>query len=413
MNDITLTRLDRLNEMRNDGKKLPLTFSDAEFGRRLFGLRSIMAAENLDAVVLTSHHGIKYYSDFLFTSFGHPYALAVTPREHVMVTASIDAGTPWRRSYGEDIVHTDLRRRGFQPELRTALGRRGVRPRRLGVECDTLSVDDYSGLQAAFEGAQLVDVAPATRRQRMVKSAEEIEVIREGVRVAGLGAEAIRSAICEDMTEFEIALIGTEEMACEIGRTFPDSELRDTWAWFQSGVNTDGAHNWPTTRRLREGDILSLSCFPMISGYCTPLKRTLSLGEPDRRSLELWSANVEAHRRGLELIKPGAVCGEIAAELSKVYLSRGLVPDRTCGYGRSVGMISHYYGGEPGLDLYEDSDTVIEAGMVVAIEPVIAVPEGRPGEGGYREYDVLVVGDSDAENITGFPIGPEHNVLPC
>jgi len=250
-------------------------------------------------------------------------------------------------------------------------------------------------------------------RQRMIKSAEEIEVIKQGARIADLGGEAIRSAICEGMTEFEIALIGTEEMVCEIGRTFPDSEIRDTWVWFQSGMNTDGAHNWPTTRRLHQGDILSLNCFPMISGYYTALERTLFLGEPDARSLELWTVNVDVHRRGLELIKPGAVCGEIAAELNEIYLSHGLLPNRTFGYGHSFGVLSHYYGREAGLELPEDIETVLEPGMVVSMEPMITIPDGQPGAGGYREHDILIVGDDGAENITGFPLGPEHNVLSC
>ena len=41
----------------------------------------------------------------------------------------------------------------------------------------------------------------------------------------------------------------------------------DTWTWFQSGINTDGAHNPVTTRVIRKGDVLSLNCFSMISGY--------------------------------------------------------------------------------------------------------------------------------------------------
>ena len=44
----------------------------------------------------------------------------------------------------------------------------------------------------------------------------------------------------------------------------------DTWTWFQSGINTDGAHNPVTTRKLEAGDILSLNTFPMIFGYYTP-----------------------------------------------------------------------------------------------------------------------------------------------
>ncbi|MBB2987599.1 aminopeptidase P family N-terminal domain-containing protein, partial [Terracoccus luteus] len=69
-----LAELERLKVLHN-GEKLALTFSDAEFERRLAGLRDIMADKQLDAVVLTSYQGIKYYSDFLFTYFGRSYAL--------------------------------------------------------------------------------------------------------------------------------------------------------------------------------------------------------------------------------------------------------------------------------------------------------------------------------------------------
>ena len=61
-------------------------------------------------------------------------------------------------------------------------------------------------------------------------------------------------------------------MELEISRLYPDSELRDTWVWFQSSINTDGAHNPVTSRELRKGDILSLNTFPMISGYYTALE---------------------------------------------------------------------------------------------------------------------------------------------
>ena len=71
----------------------------------------------------------------------------------------------------------------------------------------------------------------------------------------------------------------------------------------------------------------------------------------------------------------------------------------------------HYYGREAGLELREDIDTVLEPDMVVSIEPMIMLPEGEPGAGGYREHDILVVTEDGAENITGFPYGPEHNIV--
>ncbi|WP_334170271.1 M24 family metallopeptidase [Sinomonas sp.] len=406
----SVAELERLKVLHN-GTKQPLTFSDAEFERRLAGLREIMAEKELDAVVLTSYQSIKYYSDFLFTYFGRSYALVVTPDDQVTVTANIDAGMPWRRSYGENIVYTDWRRDNYFFGLQEALRQRGISAARLGIEDDTVPQLQRERIAAAFPGVALVDVSQAAMRQRMVKSAEEIEVIKHGARIGDLGGEAIKAAIREGISEYEVALIGTEAMVHEIARTFPDSEIRDTWVWFQSGINTDGAHNWATTRKLQKGDILSLNCFPMTSGYYTALERTMFLGQPDARSLELWEINVEVHRRGLELIKPGAVCKDIAAELNEIYIGHGLLANRTFGYGHSFGVLSHYYGREAGLELREDIETVLEPGMVVSMEPMITVAEGQPGAGGYREHDILVVGEDGAENITKFGFGPENNIV--
>ena len=63
------------------------------------------------------------------------------------------------------------------------------------------------------------------------------------------------------------------------------------------------------------------------------------------------------------------------------------------------------------LEFREDIETVLEPNMVVSMEPMIFIPEGEPGAGGYREHDILVINEKESENITKFPIGPEHNVI--
>ena len=60
----------------------------------------------------------------------------------------------------------------------------------------------------------------------------------------------------------DVAMAGRDAMELEIAKRFPDAEYRDTWVWFQSGINTDGAHNPVTSRRLQRGDILSLKHLP-------------------------------------------------------------------------------------------------------------------------------------------------------
>ena len=63
--------------------------------------------------------------------------------------------------------------------------------------------------------------------------------------------------------------------------------------------------------------------------------------------------------------------------------------------------------------LREDIDTVLEPGMVVSMEPMITVLDGNPGAGGYREHDILVITADGATNITGYPYGPAHNIVPA
>jgi len=390
----------------HNGEKAKLPFSNGEYENRLSALRKVMVDSHIEVVVFTSMHNIAYYSGFLYCAFGRPYGCVITQDRCVTISANIDLGQPWRRSYDENVIYTDWRRDNYIRALQSIVGN----SKHIGVEFDHLNLEMHSKFKVAFEGADLTDIAPATMKLRMVKSAEEIVLIKEGARIADHGGEAIRAAIKEGAREIDVAMAGRDAMELEIARSHPDSEVRDSWVWFQSGINTDGAHNPVTTRKLEQGDILSLNTFPMISAYYTALERTLFLGEPDARSLQIWQANVEAHELGLSLIKPGSKCSDIVAEINDLFASHDLLQYRTFGYGHSFGVLSHYYGREAGLELREDIDTVLEPGMVVSIEPMLTIPEGQLGAGGYREHDILVVGEEAAENITKFPYGPEHNI---
>lgn len=391
----------------HNGAKTPLPFSDAEYQRRLERLRSWMHEQDIPVVVLTSMHNIAYYSGFLYCAFGRPYGCVVTADSCTTVSANIDYGQPWRNSIADNIVYTDWRRDNYYRAIRDLTG--GAR--RIGIEQDHLTLTASNLLCEFLGNPELKDVSQATMQQRMVKSAEEIALITSAASIADIGGEAIRNAIKQGTREIDVAMAGRDAMELAIAEQFPDSELRDTWVWFQSGLNTDGAHNPVTTRKLQRGDILSLNAFPMISGYYTALERTLFLGEPDADSLKVWEANVAAHEIGLSLIKPGVSCAEICEKINQHFDDAGMLDYRTFGYGHSFGVLSHYYGREAGLEIREDIETLLEPGMVVSIEPMLTLPQGAPGAGGYREHDILVVTKSGRKNITGFPYGPEHNIV--
>jgi creatinase len=384
-----------------------LPFTDAEYEARLAGLRETMAIKGIDACVLTSMHNVAYYSGFLYCAFGRPYAQVVTATETVTISAGIDAAQPWRRCFGDNITYTDWERDNYWRAILSITGGGKV----IGYEMDHLTILQSEKLTAFLTPAMILDVSLDTMRQRMHKSPAELDLIRHGAAVADVGGFAIRDAIRPGTREIDVAMAGRDAMELEIAKRFPDAEYRDTWVWFQSGINTDGAHNPVTGRQLDTGDILSLNTFPMISGYYTALERTLFVGEVDDASLKIWEANVAAHEFGMSLLKPGASCADITAQINAFFAERDLLQYRTFGYGHSFGVLSHYYGREAGLELREDIDTVLEPGMVISMEPMLTIADGQPGAGGYREHDILFITDDGNEDITKFPYGPAHNIV--
>ena len=393
-----------------NGSKVKLPFTDKEYQNRLEKIRLVMSNNNIDMVILTSMHNIAYYTGFIYCSFGRPYGCVITQEKIVTISANIDASQPWRRSHCENIIYTDWKRDNFLKAIVSIIGKDDP-PKYIGIENDHITLDINKKLNSIFSFSNFKDISKELMKLRMIKSQEEIEIIKNGARIADLGAEEILKKIKVGESELEIAISGRDRMEREIARTYPGAEYMDTWVWFQSGINTDGAHNPKTNRKLKSGDILSLNTFPMISGYYTALERTLFLDHVDDASLKAWEANVKVHKRGLELIKPGAKCSEICDELNDLFAQLGYLQYRTFGYGHSFGVLSHFYGREAGLELREDIETVLEKNMVISMEPMIMIPKGKPGSGGYREHDILIIKDEEAENISKFPFGPENNVI--
>lgn len=98
-------------------------------------------------------------------------------------------------------------------------------------------------------------------------------------------------------------------------------------------------------------------------------------------------------------------------KINEFLAERQMLQYRTFGYGHSFGILSHYYGREAALELREDIDTVLEPGMVISMEPMLTIPDGMPGAGGYREHDIFVVTEDEPEDITHYPYGPAFNVV--
>ena len=390
-----------------NGDKEFSPFSDSEMARRQKELRDWMAANEVDASLLTSSHCINYYSGWLYCSFGRKYGMVIDQTIATTISAGIDGGQPFRRSSGSNITYTDSQSDTYYRTIQRLT--HGVK--RVGIEFDHVSLEFLKQLKDALPDVEFVDVDQPSLDMRKIKSREEIKLIKEGARICDVGGWAATDAIRAGVAEHEVAIAGNNAMLREIAKSFPFVELMDTCTRFQSGINTDGVHNPVTNKIVQSGDILSLGTVPMIFGYYTALERTMFCDHVDDVSLDIWEKNLKVHERGLELIQPGAKCADIALELNEMYREWDLLKYRAYGYGCSFDVLSRCCGREAGLKRRDDIETVLEPGMVISMEPMVMIPAGQAGAGGYREHDILIIGEDTVENFTGFPLGPDHNVI--
>ena len=170
----------------HNGEKSFSPFSDAEMQRRQDKIRGYMADKGIDACLFTSYHNICYYSGFLYCYFGRKYGLVIDHQKATTISAAIDGGQPWRRTYGDNVTYTDWRKDNYFRAVQQLT--KGVR--RLGIEFDHVSIDLRRQLEEALPGVELVDVGQATMWMRTIKSAEEHKLIREGARICDVGGWA-------------------------------------------------------------------------------------------------------------------------------------------------------------------------------------------------------------------------------
>jgi creatinase len=207
-------------ELQN-GSKAKLPFSDTEYENRLSGLRQLMAGSGVDAMLLTSMHNIAYYSGFLYCSFGRPYACVVTAERCVTVSANIDGGQPWRRCYAENLIYTDWKRNNYWRAVKSII----PNSKRIGIEGDHMTLATRQVMSDLLGDIEAIDLNQQIMGLRMIKSAEEIELIKGGARTADIGGEAIRDAIRVGIREIDVAMAGRDAMELEISRAYPGSEL--------------------------------------------------------------------------------------------------------------------------------------------------------------------------------------------
>ncbi|MDQ3890429.1 MAG: Xaa-Pro peptidase family protein [Actinomycetota bacterium] len=254
------------------------------------------------------------------------------------------------------------------------------------VAADVASLPGSLATALGRRGVDILDVGPRLRRARAVKDPDEIEAIRAAVRLADAGQAAARAELTAGRSELELWSRTREAIETEAGGRVP------LLADFVSGERTAGIGGPPSRREVKQGDLLLVDLVPRRDGYWADSCATVALGDPPAEARGAHEAARRALERAVSLLRPGVRVADVDREARSVVEAAGGAYPHHSGHG--VGTATHE---EPRV--IPGTDRVLEAGMVVALEP------GWYAESwGVRVERVALVTDDEPEILSGHEI---------
>jgi Xaa-Pro dipeptidase len=373
-----------------------LRISQEEYRRRLERLEIAVAEADLEVFLVTSFDSIYYLTGKGFEPLERPFFLAVSPRgvraptllvpkldaEH-MEEARRNVAVIQIRSYWE-YPAPDGRR--WIDGLRAILG--GAR--RVGIE-PSLRRDIADELRDLS-----VDVAPLVEGLRLVKSPDEVAMIRRAAHYADRCVEELLAAAYRGASVAE-GFARTGALSRAIIRQVADWEILTTRVLLATWAAPWSAqpHSIPDlNHRLRDGPHVALS-FLRVNGYAAESERTFFTAVPSPEDRRAFGAMERAREIAFQMIRPGVACGEVDLAVNEFLRTEGYAGEdcRLHRTGHGIGLGNH-----EAPWIAAGSADVLAENMVISVEPGIYL-KGE-GEGGFRHSDTVLVTRDGCERLT-------------
>ncbi|TYO99966.1 Xaa-Pro aminopeptidase/Xaa-Pro dipeptidase [Geothermobacter ehrlichii] len=342
-------------------------------------LTSFLAENDLDGVVFFHLPNIRYLCGFT----GTDGALVATPGRTVFLTDSRYTTQARRQVRADEVSEYRQKIEGVAEFLRET----GVR--RCGFEATTLAYGLWSKLREKVgSDCELVPLDDAVDRLRRIKSDVEVAAL---LRAAGLHRRAfdeVRTMIRPGVTERQIAL----ELEISLKRFGAEEKAFDFIV--ASGERGAMPHGVASDRAIGEGELVTIDFGVRLDGYHSDETITLAVGEISSDLRRIYDIVLAAHDAALEAVTPGMSLRALDAVARDLIAAEGYGDFFGHGLGHGVGLEIHEY---PAIS--PRAEGLVEAGMVLTIEPGIYVP----GLGGVRIEDMVRVTDDGCEILTRLP----------
>jgi Xaa-Pro dipeptidase len=259
---------------------------------------------------------------------------------------------------------------------------KGLGPGRIGVE-PTTRYGVAVRLQEALTGWEMTDAGGLFTRLRIVKSEEEIALIRRAVSITEVAIAATLASLESGVSEREVA----EHLSREIRQ-----QGASGGGLVQFGPGSAVPHGGAGDRRLERGMPVLIDAGCRVQGYTSDITRTHFFGDdPSPEYREVFNTVLSAQTAAFEAGRPGMEAQQLDRIARSLIAESGYGDRFTHRLGHGLGMEGH----EPPY-LVEGNRRRLEPGMVFTIEPGIYLP----GRWGVRIEDDFVVGADGLEALS-------------
>ncbi|OFX27045.1 MAG: hypothetical protein A2Z07_05870 [Armatimonadetes bacterium RBG_16_67_12] len=357
---------------------------------RLARIRTQMRTGNVDVLGLPPGDDLFYLLGYSPHADERPCYLLLSATDGVFLVPELNAGQARAHVDLPFLTYSDAE--GPADTLKQAHDRLGS----AGRLCvgDTMRADFLLLLQERWPKSAFVSGAHVMAPVRMIKTADEIALMKRSAATADVAVDAAFAASRPGVTETVVARAVADTFAAQ-------NVAHAGAAIVGGGPNSAYPHHASGNRPLQAGEAVLVDLGGRLEGYMSDITRMAYLGQPPARYREVQEVVERAVRAGIDAVKPGAPLAAVDRAARKVIDDAGFGRYFTHRTGHGIGITGH----EP-PSVTHTNEMSMREGMIFSVEPGIYLE----GEFGVRLEEIVVVTAGGGERLSMLP--REVRILP-
>lgn len=361
---------------------LDLPFPITEYEQRVASTRRLMEEQGLEGLVVFGDQNDLGYLTYLanFEPMMGRGAVVVTSDSVTLVTDSAFHGEPMHsliwRTWIDRIRISGWSYQSFFSEVQASI--RVIKGKIGAIGLYTFPTREL--------GVNVVDVERLFLKMKSRKTVNELRMMREASRITSCGMRAAVEATKVGIPETMVVAAACKAMYDEGASRLAFQPI------VVAGPRAGTKHDYPTKRRIKEGDMVYLDLGAISSGYLSDMSRTMLMGNGDAKQRNALDSILDIYNDLLGRIRPGMRAADIASSGEELAESKGWRDDFwATGHGLGTGFNE--------IPMFSPtSQDIFEPGMVFAYEPMIV----RLGLGTAVVEDTVAVTDTGITTLTEY-----------